>query len=309
MFDIPFHPFTLSPFPSLTHSASLDMAIMKKATFLVLLILVGTAFPARSQDAPRPQEVVKLYVPYLAQAPEIDGALDEWKDRAFTDGVWDIYRLRHTFWYDDGRRNRLTDHGDEPHPEDDLSARYYIAWDTENLYLGAEVRDNVNDVDDPNHQDKSWYAKDSICWFIEAPRDEAPEWFGQGDNAFCFVIDKERPPYAAWWRHGAHQATYLEEPIPAAAVNYAIRFDPWGTGEADFVLEARVEMAATLGQSDPRWRPPQVGDEYGMEIVHCDPDGGPYGGHFMIYGTGDDDATWGRMILVGSQKPIERRAQ
>ncbi len=281
---------------------------MMKA-FSCLLLFLLSAHSAMGQDAPRPTQTVALHVPYLEEAPTIDGALDEWKDQAFTDGVWDIYRLRHTFWYDDGRRNRLTDHGNEGHPEEDLSARYYIAWDKTHLYFGAEARDNVNDVEDPNHQPRSWYSKDSICWFIEAPRDDAPEWFGQGDNAFCFVIDETRPSYAAWWRHGSSLESRIEEPIPEGSVEYALRFDPWGTGEADFVLEARVEMASTLGVSDPRWQPPHVGDVYGMEIVHCDPDGGPYGGHFMIYGTGDDDATWGRMILVGPQDAIERRSE
>jgi hypothetical protein len=141
---------------------------------------------------------------------------------------------------------------------------------------------------------------------MEAPRDDAPEWFGQGDNAFCFVIDADRPSYATWWRHGAPGQTYLEEPIPAEAVDYSIQFDPWGTGPADFILEARVAMAATFPMSDPTWRPPQVGDEYSLNIVHCDPDGGGYGGHFMVYGDGDDDSTWSRVILVGPQEPIER---
>ena len=281
---------------------------MSKSSWYVLSLLLAVTTTS-AQDAPRPTETVNLLVPYLEYAPAIDGALDEWKDFAFTDGVWDIYRLRHTFWYDGGRRNRLTYHGNEGHPEDDLSARYYIAWDEMYLYLGAEVRDNTNDVEDASHQPRSWYAMDSICWFIEAPRNEAPEWFGRGDNAFCFVVDASMPDYGAWWRHGAPGETYLEEPIPDDAVDYALRFNPWQTGEADYVLEARVEMAPTLGISDPRWQPPVIGDVYGMEIVHCDPDGGPYGGHFMIYGTGDDDATWGRMVLSGPQQEIERRAE
>ena len=88
-----------------------------------------------------------------------------------------------------------------------------------------------------------------------------------------------------------------------------MRINPWGRNPADFILEARVAMTPTFGQSDPRWQPPQVGDEYGMEIVHTDPDGGEYGGHFMIYGNGDDDITWGRMILVGPRTPIGRLAK
>ncbi|MCY3665307.1 MAG: hypothetical protein OXH81_06595 [Gemmatimonadetes bacterium] len=55
--------------------------------------------------------------------------------------------------------------------------------------------------------------------------------------------------------------------------------------------------------------PPQVCDEYNMEIVHTDPDGGAYGGHFMIYGNGDDDNTWGRMILVDPHEPIGQLAK
>src|SRR5215831_5191639 len=50
----------------------------------------------------------------------------------------------------------------------------------------------------------------------------------------------------------------------------------------------------------------RIGDVYGLEIVHTDPDGGDYGGHFLIYGRGDDDSTWGRMELTGPIQPIER---
>jgi hypothetical protein len=66
-------------------------------------------------------------------------------------------------------------------------------------------------------------------------------------------------------------------------------------------------MALTLGASDPNWKPPEAGDRYGLEIVHTDPDGGDYGGHLIIYGTGDNDATWGVMTLVGPKSPIERK--
>ncbi|MBL8222897.1 MAG: hypothetical protein JNL62_26900 [Bryobacterales bacterium] len=247
-----------------------------------------------------------LRVPKLEQQVHVDGDLGEWKRYAFTDGVWDIERLRRAPWYDPAI-NRLTSHGNEPAPEDDLSARYYIAWDERFLYLGAEVRDNVNDVTDPAHQPKRWYYKDSICWFMEAPRTASGKKFGEGDNAFCFVIDATRPPYAAWWRHGAPGKTYVEEPLPRDAVQYAIRMTRPGAG--DFVLEARVALQPTLGVSSPTWGAPRVGDVYGLEIVHCDPDGGNYGGHFLIYGRGDDDSTWGRMELTGPQAPVERKPQ
>lgn len=248
-----------------------------------------------------------LHVPYLSTPPVIDANLDDWKNVAHTDGVWDIYRIRQETWYDEGRRNRLThQRPDEPALEDDLRARYYIAWDDTYLYMGAEVVDNFNDREDPEPAPHRWMFKDSICWFIEAPGDDAPEAFARGDNAFCFTIDESRPEHNPWWRHGSATETYLEEPVPPDAVSYSLKMNPWGTGAGDFILEARVEMAATFPQSDPDWQPPVVGHEYRLEIVHCDPDGGDYGGHLMIYGTGDNDLTWARMILTGEQKPIQR---
>ena len=263
---------------------------------------------------------MNLNVPFLQRTPTIDGDLSEWKDYAHNDGVWDMRRIAATSFYtlDRGARNRLTMHGQVGHLSDDLSARYYIAWDDENFYFGAEVRDNVNDVEDPVVReefdgpvlyDSRWYFKDAICWFMEGPRDAANELFGQGDNAFCFTASPEQVAKNAWWRHGAPKQNYIEEPIPAESVDWSVRMNPWGRSTGDFILEARVAMAATFAQSDPRWRPPQVGDEYGLEIVHTDPDGGAYGGHFMIYGNGDDDNTWGRMILTEPSEPIGRKSK
>jgi hypothetical protein len=251
-------------------------------------------------------QLLTLMIPFLDSPARIDGNLSEWKERAFHDGVWDVHRVAQSPWFDGGKRNRLTLHaGEKAAPEDDLSARYYMAWDNKYLYLGAEVRDNVNDVADPKHEDKRWYFKDAICWFIEAPRDAKAENFGEGDNAFCFVIDPKKPKYGTWWRHGDAARTYIEEPLKAA--DYAIRMQGRGTG--DFTLEARVEMSATLAKSSPAWHAPKIGDEYSVEVVHTDPDGGGYGGHLMIWGNGDDDSTWSPMKLGGPKQPVERLGQ
>ena len=243
-------------------------------------------------------ESVPNPIPQLPTPPTIDADLSDWRDRAHSDGWWDIDRLSQTAWFNP-ERNRLTTHDGEVADEIDLQATYYAAWDAEYLYLGAEVRDNVNDVTDPAHEDKRWNFKDCICWFIEAPRDRSAEFFEQGDNAFCFVIDASRPAYGAWWRHGAPGDSYVEEPLPAGTFDYDIAMDPWGRSAGDFILEARVKMAPLFGRSDPNWTPPTVGDTYGLEIVHTDPDGGGYGGHFLVYGDGDDDSTWGAATLVG----------
>jgi hypothetical protein len=264
-----------------------------------LLVLLA---PASS-----PCEPVAIHIPRLSTPPIIDADLGEWKEQAYTGGPWDIERLSQMPWYNP-ERNRLTVHAGESSAEVDLRATYYAAWDDEYLYLGAEVYDNVNDVADPAHEDERWYYKDCICWFVEAPRDDAPEFFGQGDNAFCFVIDASRPAYGAWWRHGEPGRSYVEEVLPAGTFDYELRLDPWGRSAADFALEARVQMAPLFSRSDPDWTPPAAGDAYSLEIVHTDPDGDGYGGHFLVYGDGDDDSTWAEMVLVGESPTAVRAA-
>jgi hypothetical protein len=249
-----------------------------------------------------------LRVPRLKTPPTIDGDLSDWKSVAFTDGLWDIARLRQAPWYDP-EINRLTNHEGEESAEEDLQARYYLAWDDAYLYLGAEVHDNINDFKDPQHAPDRWYFKDAISFFIEAPADQLAEKFGAGDNAFCFVIDPSMPSHGAWWRHGSPQKTFIEEPLPEGAVTYTIRMDPWKLGRGDFILEARVAMAPTLGRSDPNWHAPRPGDNYRLQIVHTDPDGGDYGGHILLYGKGDDDSTWARMTLTEPIKPIDRKLE
>jgi cellulose/xylan binding protein with CBM9 domain len=273
---------------------------------MLLLVLLAVAFSLFAQK-PDPYNY-PISVPRLERPAVIDGDLSDWKRNAFNDGLWDIARLAQSPWYDP-KINRLTDHGNEPAAEEDLAARYYIAWDSQYLYFGAEVTDNSNDVSDPAHEPKRWYFKDAICWFIEAPRTSQAKKFGVGDNAFCFVIDTSKPNYGAWWRHGAPGKTYIEEPIPKSALQYAIRMQPNPKRKGDFTLEARIAIAPTLGVSSPDWRPPRIGDIYGLEIVHTDPDGGDYGGHFLIYGRGDDDSTWGRMELAGPARSIERSSR
>ena len=239
-------------------------------------------------------EVMEL--PKLTTPVIVDGDLKEWKEHAFHDGVWDIYRVRHMPWFEP-KINRLTRHGNEASPAEDLAARYYTAWDDRYLYLGAEVIDNVNDVDDPAHEPKRWYFKDAICWFVEVPRDRVNERFGEGDHAFCFVADARRPDYAAWHRWGDKTRNYIEEPLKA--VEWTLKRGANG----NFVLEAKVDLVKATGGA------PKVGDEWGLEIVHTDPDGGGYGGHIILCGKGDDDNTWGHARLVGSQPEVERKPE
>jgi hypothetical protein len=247
----------------------------------------------------------QIRLPYLEKPAVIDGDLNEWKEYAFHDGTWDIYRVRNSDWYDP-KRNRLTDHGNEPSPGEDLSSKYYMAWDSTYLYLGAEVTDNINDFDDSLHKPERWYYKDCVCWFIEAPGDTLSESFSTGDNAFCFVADQRKPDYAVWWRHGSARKKYIEEPLPARSHEYTLRMDSSKPRTGNYTIEAKINMAQTFRASDPSWRTPRIGDIYRLEIVHTDPDGGDYGGHLILYGKGDNDRTWTEMILSPPQQPVQR---
>ena len=110
------------------------MRILKRGLWAILLI-------ASARMAGWAEEGV-ISVPRLSQPPVIDGDLSEWKALAFTDGEWTLDRLRQTPWYDP-ERNRLTIHENESPLDEDLRATYYVAWDQEYLYLGAEAHDNV----------------------------------------------------------------------------------------------------------------------------------------------------------------------
>ncbi|GAB4422840.1 MAG: hypothetical protein OHK0039_39160 [Bacteroidia bacterium] len=257
-----------------------------------LLLLLAGWLAAQSQPAP------DMGIPYLDHAPQIDGDLSDWKAAAFHDGLWDIYRVQHSPWYDPAR-NRLTVHDSSDLPDSDLLARYYLAWDTCALYLGAEVLDNINDVTDPHHAPRRWYYKDAIAWFVEIPRDTVAETFGEGDHGFAFVADSSYPAYGAWWRHGTADSSYLEAALPAAT--YRLRWVPQPGYPAAYTLEARIDLCDLLGDH------PRVGDPWGLMIVHCDPDGGAYGGHLLLYGQDDRDSTWHTVRLTGPQRPLVRR--
>ncbi|NCG30064.1 MAG: hypothetical protein GWP27_06295 [Bacteroidetes bacterium] len=231
-------------------------------------------------------------LPYLYDAPIIDGNLDEWKESAFSDGAWNIDRVKRSSWYNP-KRNRLTVEENEDPEGIDLEATYYMAWDQNYIYLGAEVIDNIYDVEESKHEPKRWYYKDAIAWFMEAPADTISEKFGEGDHAFAFVLDTLRPDYGAWWRHGTSDQSYIEEPLSENACQYEIAIEKDPDGLLHYKLEARISLSWSLARN-PNFRLPTPWDTCRMMIVHCDPDGGEYGGHMLIYGEGDDDNSWHR---------------
>lgn len=239
-------------------------------------------------------------IPRLLETPVIDGDPSEWKAQAFSEGIWEMKRIKQSDWYEPKRNKLLLNEGEDSNAID-LSAQYYLAWDKNHLYIGAEVMDNVNDVTDSKHEAKRWYYKDAIAVFIEFPRDSDPEKFEGGNHAFCFVMDSTMPDYGAWWRHGSSDYPYVEESLPVSSVVYAVKMNPWKRSEGDYLFEARVALKSTLGNDMDDWKGINAGDLVGLMIVHCDPDGGEYGGHMLIYGAGDNDSTWTEMKFTDSK--------
>ena len=53
---------------------------------------------------------MNINVPFLQQAPTIDGDLSEWKDYAHNDGVWDMRRIAATSFYTRDPKTSLRGH-------------------------------------------------------------------------------------------------------------------------------------------------------------------------------------------------------
>tara|TARA_B110000046_G_scaffold89098_2_gene97239 strand:- start:2276 stop:3163 length:888 start_codon:yes stop_codon:yes gene_type:complete len=261
-------------------------------SFLTYLIL-GFYFTLSCSKHGAAQTLGPLQIPFLVNKPIIDGNLDEWKENAHSDGRWDLDRVKKASWYSSKRNKLIVDIGEDTSIVD-LASSYYLAWDHDYLYFGAEVIDNSNDVSESNHDSKRWYYKDAVAWFIEAPHDTIPEKFMDGNHAFAFIADTAMPDYGAWWRHGTATRPYMEQAIPSDAVEFEVLMKK---GTSNYTIEVRIDCAKTLG-SNPEFQGLKKGDSYSMMIVHCDPDGGEYGGHLLIYGAGDLDSSWSEIVLV-----------
>ncbi len=86
----------------------------------------------------------KLSIARTSTPPQIDGDLREWGGRK---GIKLTPEM-------------ATSHAGKPRDESDCSAEVWLAWDEENLYLGARVRDDV--VDFAPKGFKTWWERDSL---------------------------------------------------------------------------------------------------------------------------------------------------
>lgn len=272
------------------------------------MIICSTAF-AGPQDKSKKQDIdITGRIPKIEVPVKIDGDLSEWKTLSFTDGVWDIFRVSKCSWFCE--RNRLTRQNPDDMLLDDLSARYYTGWDEKYMYFGAEVKDNFNDVNSPPGLRHKMCFMDAVAWYLEMPADDKNEKFDPEINCLWFIADADKPEHGAFWRHSIKgKESYIFEPMPENAVEYEVTMNPWNRSKADYIIEGKVEMAKIFKANGLDFKTPKTGDIYRMMIVHTDPDGGDYGGHLLIYGSGDKENTWGKFILSEKAKPIQRKEE
>jgi hypothetical protein len=175
----------------------------------------------------------------------------------------------------------------------DLSGRLALQWDDQWLYLAAQIRDNVHDVEggDPGR----WFCRDGVALFLDVPGDrDGPTWF-VGDHAFAFTADPALPPEGRWWRHGDQQGR--QEGLAPPQTRLGVRLE--GSG---YTLEAAIPMAV-LSLFTPAFRPPFAGRTLGFMLLVTDPDGGerPFGGQLGYGGDNDNDASWSRLLLAAGE--------
>ncbi len=218
-------------------------------------------------------------------APRVDGDL----------GEWDGFRWIELTPGDSLVGGRLGDDG----PGEgqgvagtaaDLSGRLLLAWDDQWLYLVAQIRDNVHDVDSGDRE--RWFCRDGVALFLDVPRDgDGATWF-VGDHAFVFTADPALPPEGRWWRHGDQQGR--QEGLAPPQTRLAVVLE-----EGGYALEAAIPMAV-LSLFTPAFHAPFVGRAIGFMLLVTDPDGGPrsFGGQLSYGGENDNDFSWAQLRFL-----------
>ncbi len=174
-------------------------------------------------------------------SPVIDGIEDD---------VWSV-----------ADRNKLTNVVYSPlSSPNDLSADYKIMWDANNLYLLADVTDDVL----KNDADEAW-ENDAVEVFIDADNSKAAS-YGQNDYQYVFVWDKTSPRI----QEVKHQHT--------EGVQFA--FSTTGTG-----YRAEIKFPwSTLGTK------PHTGSKIGLDVHVVDNDKGGKRDRKLIWHGAQDNA-------------------
>ncbi len=154
---------------SFTSNAALTGLPPLNQLFGPLAQIVQTVEKAKKQAAAdEAKRQAGITIKQTAVGPVIDGVADE---------IWSV-----------ADRIKLTNVLESPlSSPNDLSADYRIMWDKDNLYLFADVTDDVL----KNDADEEW-ENDAVEVFIDADNSKTSS-YGQNDYQYVFVWDKTSP--------------------------------------------------------------------------------------------------------------------
>ncbi|HHX40114.1 MAG TPA: hypothetical protein GX715_09135 [Armatimonadetes bacterium] len=211
--------------------------MLRLLAFLVLLLSTG---PVLAQDA-------VLVAPRCPDPPpSVDGRLGEWQASRWG-------RVIET-------RQHATFGAEHWKGAGDLSARVWFGWDAANLYLAADVRD---DVVEQSLRAGALFRGDHIELFVRTrPESRPAERFTEEDWQFGFSPGN-------FSSTGDRLADIAPEGVvfwPANTAVEGMRVAALRT-EAGYTLEASIPLAA-LGVK------PEVGQELAVEVAISDSDGG-----------------------------------
>lgn len=278
-----------------------------KKTFVVFLTfcLIGAVSFTSAQDRDESQRR-SIQVPFVRTTPVIDGILSagEWDDSAS-----DAVSLDAKGFYGDG--NNLWDG-----PEDG-SYKFWVKYDSQFLYFGVQVKDNVYISENYGEQ---------LRWgILPVWENDAVEYFFDGDMSRSQTRNDPSTGGQFILGLGTEPANTARIDIPA---DYLLEGDyAWKTivdpATSDWVQEAKFALAV-IGNPNPDW-------EIGFNINIDDPDRSdpqtrdpnftdylelrdtqiyweafptPYGGNVNAAGTENQEHRWGTMIFLPQGTPV-----
>lgn len=189
---------------------------------------------------------------FTAVAPLIDGIIDD---------MWNSHSWQH-----------MSHHilGDIPKPED-FSGRFKLMWDSEYLYLLAQIQDDVLSDVYPAPLDRYW---DDDCLEIFLDPDASGGDHQYSFNAFAYHLALDN-----------NAVDYGEKPGDIILLNEHIDSQWRRSSVSPYVInwEVRIKLYsekwATLKQKSRIY--PKENNEIGFMLAWCDADGKGHREHFM----------------------------
>jgi hypothetical protein len=218
--------------------------------------------------------------PYAYQPIRIDGTAEasEWDDAleiAVSPEEETVQRFG-TVWGDIERGDQLT-------------VRYRIKWDEENLYLLEEREDDALHFTETANQ---MYLSDATLLFLDLDRNRSGSVFRDGDYALFMTPSGPDGQPHLFIREGRNEGM-REYPFEGGRIGADIR-------ETGYTMEVAIPWSKL--QTIPF--APESGTLVGMTLLATDNDGPGKWGQIMWVGDGDAQERWADMRFVEPEKSV-----